>query len=107
MGKYNSKLKDDELKELQRCTYFNKNELQLWYKGFLKDCPKGELSKDEFQKIYKQFFPHGDASKFAGYLFDVIDQNKNGKIGFKEFICALSVSSRGELDEKLLCEYFL
>ncbi|GJJ75724.1 neuronal calcium sensor 1 [Entomortierella parvispora] len=101
MGKSQSKLSTEELKELQRTTNFDKKELQQWYKGFIKDCPSGELDKTEFQKIYKQFFPFGDPSTFADYVFNVFDSNKNGKIEFKEFIVALSVTSRGDLEDKL------
>ncbi|KAJ1971894.1 Calcium-binding protein NCS-1 [Dimargaris verticillata] len=107
MGRTSSKLSHDELSELHRLTYFDKRELQQWYKGFKKDFPNGTLDRNEFRKIYKQFFPFGDSSEFADYVFQVFDQNGNGQIDFKEFICALSVTCRGDVEEKLLWTFKL
>lgn len=101
MGQRQSKLSQEQLSQLQKDTHFDKKELQQWYKGFLKDCPSGMLSKQEFQKIYKQFFPFGDPTSFADYVFNVFDSDKSGTIDFKEFICALSVTSRGKMEDKL------
>ncbi|KAG9328513.1 hypothetical protein JZ751_013476 [Albula glossodonta] len=81
MGKNNSKLAPEELDDLTRSTEFNEAELKQWYKGFLKDCPSGILNLEEFQQLYVK--------------------NGDGTIDFREFICALSITSRGSFEQKL------
>uniref|UniRef100_A0A915LQZ2 EF-hand domain-containing protein n=1 Tax=Meloidogyne javanica TaxID=6303 RepID=A0A915LQZ2_MELJA len=76
-------------------------EIKQWHKGFKRDCPNGLLTEVGFQKIYKQFFPQGDPSDFASFIFKVFDENKDGAIEFHEFVRALSITSRGTLEEKL------
>lgn len=101
MGKSVSKLSKDDLQSLRQATYFDKRELQQWYKGFLRDCPLGQLSEEEFSKVFKQFFPFGDPSDYCHYLFRVFDADNSKYIDFKEFIIALSITSRGSLEQKL------
>ena len=101
MGKAASKLSKDDLKRLQENTYFDKRELQLWYKGFLRDCPSGQLTEEDFAKIYQQFFPFGDPKDYCHYLLHQFDQDNSNFIDFKEFILAFSITSRGKIEQKV------
>lgn len=101
MGNKVSNLSKDDVKSLRQATYFDKRELPQWYKGFLRDCPSGQLSEEEFMKIFKQFFPFGDPTAYCHYLFKVFDVDNSKYIDFKEFIVTLSITSRGTNDQKL------
>ncbi|AWP00327.1 putative Kv channel-interacting protein 1-like [Scophthalmus maximus] len=89
------------LDQLEAQTNFTKQELQILYRGFKNECPSGVVNEETFKHIYAQFFPHGDASMYAHYLFNAFDTTNNGSIKFKDFVMGLSTLLRGTLREKL------
>lgn len=101
MGQNKSRLSKEELKKLKNTTKFSKAEIKVWYRGFIQDCPDGELSLNEFADIYRGFFPDGNSHDFAKMIFTVFDVNGDGTIQFDEFLNALSITSKGTMEEKL------
>ncbi|XP_065110879.1 Kv channel-interacting protein 4 [Paramisgurnus dabryanus] len=91
----------ENLEQLQSQTHFTKQELQLLYRGFKNDCPSGVVNEDTFKNIYAVFFPMGDASNYAYFLFNAFDKDQNGSLSFEELVCDLSVLLRGTTEEKL------
>lgn len=79
-------------------------EIKKWYKGFIKDCPTGQLTRSDFNEIYAQFFPHGNCDHFASLVFNVFDADMSGEIDFTEFLKALSVTQRGNSQDKIDCK---
>ncbi|KAJ3018287.1 UNVERIFIED_CONTAM: Neuronal calcium sensor 1 [Siphonaria sp. JEL0065] len=73
----------------------------------MKECPTGSLSNAAFKDMYKQFFPFGDSTAYAERVFHMFDTDKNGSINFREFVSAISVSSKGTESEKLAWAFTL
>lgn len=101
MGKSVSKLGKEDLKSLREATYFDKRELQQWYKGFLRDAPSGVITEPDLAQLLLLYFPFGDPTEYTHLLFQVFDADDNKTIDFKEFIIALSITLRGTLDQRL------
>ncbi|XP_060219854.1 Kv channel-interacting protein 1 isoform X1 [Meriones unguiculatus] len=89
------------LEQLEAQTNFTKRELQVLYRGFKNECPSGAVNEETFKQIYAQFFPHGDASTYAHYLFNAFDTTQTGSVKFEDFVTALSILLRGTVHEKL------
>ncbi|VEL25612.1 unnamed protein product [Protopolystoma xenopodis] len=101
MGSSHGKLSKEELEKLSKDTNFSIKELKEWHAGFLKDCPSGNLDRRRFRDVYSSFFPGGDAGKFADIVFRSFDTDNNGAISFQEFMVAMSVTSKGNIEQKL------
>jgi Ca2+-binding EF-hand superfamily protein len=101
MGQKTSKLSNEDIILLRQETKFSSRELHQWYKGFKRDVNDGELTKEEFIKVHRQFYPFGDPTEFATYAFEAFDIEDKQKINFKDFVKSLSIASRGTVEEKL------
>ncbi|XP_072917167.1 calsenilin-like isoform X1 [Hemitrygon akajei] len=95
------------LEELQARTKFSRKELQSLYRGFKNECPSGMVDEQTFKAIYSQFFPQGDVTTYAHFLFNAFDTDKSGAIRFEDFVIGLSVLLRGTMNEKLIWAFNL
>ncbi|XP_013196246.1 Kv channel-interacting protein 4 [Amyelois transitella] len=91
----------EPLGALARSTRFTRHEIKLMYRGFKQECPSGVVDEDAFKHIFSQFFPLGDATQYAHYVFNTIKHKQSGKVNFEEFLEILSRVARGSVQEKL------
>ncbi|XP_039857083.1 Kv channel-interacting protein 2-like isoform X3 [Simochromis diagramma] len=91
----------ESMDKLQEQTKFTKKELQVLYRGFKNECPSGVVNEENFKNIYSQFFPQGDSSMYAHFLFEAFDTNKNGSVSFEDFVFGLSIILRGTINDRL------
>ncbi|MEQ2291302.1 Kv channel-interacting protein 2 [Ameca splendens] len=89
------------LDSLVQQTKFSKKELQVLYRGFKNECPSGVVNEDAFKSIYSKFFPQGDSSMYAHFLFEAFDTTDNGLVSFEDFAVSLSIILRGSITDKL------
>lgn len=96
-----SALSKELLEDLKSNTKYSEAELCSWYQSFLKECPGGKISKEQFEGIYASFFPDADPSQYARHVFRSFDTNADGTLDFKEYMVALHLTSGGKTLQKL------
>lgn len=100
-GGGSKKLSKEDMDFLTDNTNFTKHQIKQWYKGFMRDCPNGQLTRKKFLEVYSSFFPQGNAEKFCEHVFRTFDSDNSGKIDFKEFLLAINITSAGKPEQKL------
>lgn len=96
-----SALSKELLEDLKSHTKYGEAELCSWYQTFLRECPGGKISKEQFEGIYASFFPDADPSQYARHVFRSFDTNADGTLDFKEYMVALHLTSGGKTLQKL------
>lgn len=70
-------VKDDQFELLSKSTpNLTRDQLEFYYKSFLREYPKGYLKLKDFERLYKNFNEHNseqnDSTKFCKYVFKLV-----------------------------------
>jgi Ca2+-binding EF-hand superfamily protein len=55
--------------------------------------------------MYRQLYPYSRSDKFCGRIFTIFDCNKDNYLDFGEFLRAIRITMRGDINEKLKCAF--
>ena len=79
---------------------FTLEEITQWQKRFTHQNPSGYIDRTDLRKMFAGLIESDTTTELADGIFRVFDANQDGRIGFKEFMLALSVQCRGSVHEK-------
>jgi len=90
---------DEEMDDLLESTHFKKDDLQMWFKKFMKSYPDGLMNRQQFTEVYGKVY--SAETTLSTNLFNSFDINGDGVVSFRELMITLSLSTRGTPEEKL------
>ncbi|KAK0137828.1 Guanylyl cyclase-activating protein 1 [Merluccius polli] len=76
-------------------------ESHQWYRKFMTECPSGLLTYYEFKKFFGLKNLSASSDAYAKTMFSTFDMNDDGYIDFMEYVAALSLVLKGEVQQKL------
>ncbi|XP_069017077.1 guanylyl cyclase-activating protein 3 [Embiotoca jacksoni] len=90
MGSYNCSL-DDILEE----------DMHHWYTKFMKESPSGLITLFELKTMLEMTGMTEEASSYVDQVFFTFDMDGDGYLDFVEYIAAISLLLKGEINQKL------
>ena len=95
-------LSREDLRFYEKYTEISSVEIQKAHKYFLKMSPDGNMTKPQFMKMYKTFFPsEKEPIDSCEHVFRTFDTDANGYISFNEFLFSMNILSSGSPKQKL------
>ncbi|XP_067938068.1 neuronal calcium sensor 2-like [Watersipora subatra] len=95
------RISPEQLEYLLKTTNITSKEIKHWYRIYMTECPSGQLSKEQFCKIYAEIAPHKNQNAIQEHIFRTYDQDNSGHIDFNEFIEAINVTRSSKPEDKL------
>ena len=94
-------LPHEDLVYLKQHTRYDESQINEWYKCFMKDFPKGQLTPIRFIDAFNMLFPNGNAKDFCAHVFRTFDLDGKGTIDFKEYVMAMDQLKKGSSEDRL------
>ncbi|XP_048014108.1 guanylate cyclase activator 1g isoform X2 [Megalobrama amblycephala] len=77
------------------------SDIQPLYTSFMRECPSGALHLHEFRKIFGVQSTSEVEALYMETLFKSFDTNRDNVIDFMEFVAAVHLVLRGNLEDRL------
>ncbi|RNA31687.1 Neuronal calcium sensor 2 [Brachionus plicatilis] len=96
-------LTEHDLDFLAGQTGHSKDEIKKIFREFIVNNPDGKLDRKEFIQLYTKLRPEPAETleKISNFVFRAFDLDQNGTIDFNEFMISYSLTTRGDLKQKL------
>jgi len=74
-------LSNEDLEYISNYTAISKDEVKEQFENFLKENPKGKMTKNHFKHFWKKCFPDVECGELIEHVFRMCDMDNNAKIG--------------------------
>ena len=74
-------LSNEDLEYISSYTAISKDEVKEQFENFLKENPKGKMTKNHFKHFWKKCFPDVECGELIEHVFRMCDMDNNAKIG--------------------------
>jgi len=98
-------LSEDNVKSLVITTGLSAEEVKIGFEQFVLNHPTGYLTRKDFTAMIQKLLPRKAAATMADHLFRIYDKDRNGKIGFEEFLSVYQIMENGT-PEQILGQIF-
>ena len=82
-----------------KATHFSIASGHTQFVSFCEECPDGHIDKKSFRNLMRTCYPGRNLERLEKRIFNMYDENRDGRISFAEFMVVMYVMSNGTPEE--------